>query len=216
MAKPLALKPLIVILFFILIGSVQAQIDDNIMWAAIKIQKNISNKTTLAAVPFLRMKEDISEYQNFSIDLIAKQKLTKGWAVQLLERTWFLPDNKYRQFFFLDVGYGKTINQLKMSSYVRGHYAIDINDRNDSDFLRWKAKLDLLGLKKVQPFLSFEPFFRLNHENEVQRIRYETGVLYKFNKSFNLLLGYRYETTPNVESVGNLNVLLVTVGYLLN
>ena len=76
---------------------------------------------------------------------------------QVLSRVWFLSDNVYRKFLFFDVGYSRKVSQLKVSSYLRAHYALTIKDRKDPDFLRWGTTLSLITFKKVQSFLFVEP-----------------------------------------------------------
>ena len=192
-----------------------SQITDNIVWSSIKVQKNLNPKTSFAIAPIFRFHEDISTYQNMSVDVSAKRKLGKGWSAEILSRTWFIPDQKSRQFLWLDIGYQKKLGILQASSRIRLHYALDINDRNDPDFIRWKTMLMLLNQGKITPFVSIEPWFRLNDGGEFQRIRYEPGVKLDIIDDLNLTMVYRREVSANLEPGSKFNVYVITLAYTL-
>ncbi len=191
-----------------------AQTHDNIIWASVKVQKNINDKTSVSIAPILRINEDITAYQNSSIDVALRQKIAKGWSVQVLSRTWFVPDADIRQFAWFDVAYAKKFEKWSIGSSLRMHYAIDINDNDDPDFLRWKTRAGWTTLGKWEPFVIIEPWLRLNSAWEMQRIRYEPGVTYKFDKSWAFTLIYRREETLNLDPERNFNMYVVTLSYL--
>jgi len=207
----------ILLIFFLLsFGQTSAQVDDNIMWASVVISKNFSSKTSAAFAPILRLEDDISQYQNSSIDLSVKHKFANNCYGQVLSRVWFLPDNVYRKFFFFDVGYSRKVSPLKVSSYLRAHYALTIKDRKDPDFLRWGTTLSLTTFKKVQPFLFVEPFLRLNKQNELKQLRYALGVKLNLAKQLNLTLALRPQTTLNKDKEIKVNHVIVTLAYAVD
>ncbi len=209
------LKYTILLLLLIPMIQVSGQTADNVLWAAFKLHKKLDPKTSVALTPIVRLNDDLSDYQNFSIDLSIKRKIADNWSVQLLERTWFIPDAKIRQFLWFDIIFSKKLKDFNISSSLRLHYALDLYDNKDGDFIRWKTTLKLLSLGKFQPFVSIEPWFGFNGANEFQRIRYEPGMTYKINDRFGLLAMYRREATMNLEPERNFNMLVVTLSYLL-
>ncbi len=206
---------LLIYVFSVSTQHLNAQVDDNIMWAAVKIQKNFNSKTSVTLAPILRLDDDISHYQNSSIDLSVKHKFAKNWYGQVLSRVWFIPENKYRKFFFFDLGYSQKISQFKISSYFRTHYALTIKDRKDADFLRWGTTLSLLTYKKIQPFIFLEPFFRLNGENEFQRLRYALGLKLKPSKQLGITVALRPQTSLNTEPDVKVNHIILTLAYTI-
>ncbi len=190
-----------------------AQTDDNIIWASIKVQKNIDQKTTIAVAPIFRFNEDISNYQNSSIDISAKRKLNKSWSFQILARTWFVPNSKKRQFLWFDLGYNKKFEKFNIGSSLRMHYALDVYDNPDADFIRWKTTFSVLKLGKIKPFIAIEPWLRLNKANNIQRFRIEPGFKYKFNEQIDLLTMYRREASVNLDPEINVNMYVITLSY---
>ncbi|MEM9920344.1 MAG: DUF2490 domain-containing protein [Bacteroidota bacterium] len=193
----------------------QAQIEDNIIWASVKLQKKLDQKTSVFFEPILRLNEDISAYENSSIDIAIKRKILKDFSLQFLARTWFVPDAGDRQFLWLDLSYAKSFKKLKVSSYLRYHWALDIEGRTDADFLRWKANLFFLTKGKLQPFIGIEPWFRLNGAGELQRVRYEPGINYKINKALLLTAKYWWEESINLEPGFKFNIYVITLTYTL-
>ena len=204
---------LVVALFCIPLVS-NAQADDNIVWATLKVNKQINAKTSVSLAPIFRINNDISSYQNISVDVAMRRSFGKGWSGQLLARTWFIPDQKERQFIWLDLTYQKQFQLIKISSFLRYHQALDINERDDPDYLRWKTSL-FYPLGKFSPWVAIEPWLRLNQFGELQRIRYEAGMNCKFDQRMQLMLGYRREESLNLENDFCLNVYLLTLTYSL-
>ena len=200
-------------IFLILIFSKVSAQTDNILWSSFQLQKEISRNTILNIKPIFRFNEDISSYQNMSVDLFAKQKFNKGWSVQLLARTWFIPDQTGRQFLWLDVAHGFKLNQLKIDNRLRYHLALDINDRNDPDYFRWVTKFSLQTKNKITPFFAIEPWLRTNGQNQFQRIRYEPGVNWKIHEDYTLSVLYRREASINLSPVRKTNFLVLNLIY---
>ncbi len=205
---------LVLLAFFCSTTFLQAQTDDNIIWASLKVQKKIDDKTSVSIAPTFRINENISAYQNMSVDAALRRKLGKGWFVQILERTWFIPEAKSnRQFLWFDVAFQKNWEQVRAASSLRLHYAFDLAGRKDADFIRWKTTFGLSNLGKIKPFISIEPWFRLNEGGQFQRMRYEPGFNFQFNKQWSLLLMYRREFSLNLEPSVKVNMFVVTLAY---
>jgi len=208
-------KYLILPLLLFFTTFLNAQVDDNIIWATLKVQKQLNPKTSVAFTPIFRFNEDISNYQNMSIDLSVKRKVAKDWSVQFLARTWFVPEDQDRQFLWLDIIYGKKFKNLQVGSNVRYHFAFDIKDRQDGDFIRWKTTLTLLSLGKFKPLIAIEPWWRLEGFNDFQRIRYEPGIRYDASKSLSFAAVFRREASLNLDPEVAVNMYVLTAAYKL-
>lgn len=90
-------------LLFITIANAQTR--DNITWSSITLQKQLNDRTGIAITPIARNNNHLSSYQNSSIDVSIKRKLTDNWSVKLISRTWFIPENTDWQFIWFDVAY---------------------------------------------------------------------------------------------------------------
>ena len=191
--------------------SLDAQDTDNIMWSSMQITKTLDEKNSIAFKPIMRHHQDISEYQNLSLDASYRRQLGKGWHAQFITRYWFIPDNTNRYFMWYDVGYGKKIKKSKLSSHVRFHNAIDIKDRVDPDFFRWKTKWTFPAMGKFTLEMAIEPWYRVDAINEFVRMRYEPGINYKISDSWIFQAVYRREN--NKGDARDFNVAVINLGY---
>lgn len=206
-------------LIFIFIGLVvnisYSQIKDNINWSSVKLNKSISDNASISIAPIIRFNDHLHSYQNTSLDIAIKQRLAKGWHMQLLSRTWFIPDQPGRQFIWFDVGYNFSLRNFKIASHTRLHLALDINDRNDPDYLRWKSTFSFPSIGGINPFVAIEPWFRLNDNMQLQRMRYEPGFHLSLKDDIKLSLTYRRENSKNLIPTKRFNMYLITLGIQL-
>ena len=203
------------LLFFsfpILLG---AQTDDNILWTKLGVQKAVNQNTTILFAPIVRLNKDFSTYQDFSLDYTIRYKLHKNFAVQLTGRTWFLPDGTNRQFIWPDLMYKKAFQKWQVNSMVRWHYAVDVKEVADSDFIRWKTTFTWLDFGKIQFNVGIEPWLRLNKIRQLQRIRYSTTVKYKFSDQFNIALQWWRQESINLQLQQNVNIFVLGLSYTL-
>ena len=203
------------VFFILFLPTVQSfgQIKDNIIWASIKLDKELSSKSSLYIAPILRLNEDISSYQNTSIDIAFKYNLSAHWHIQLLSRTWFIPDQPRRQFIWMDLGYNDSINKYQIASHIRFHLALDINERDDPDYIRWKSTITFPGIGPIHPIAAIEPWFRINDQMQLQRMRYEPGLKIKIAKETKLSLIYRRENTANLIPNNRFNMYIITLAF---
>ncbi len=202
-------------LLFVPFLQLDAQISDNILWAKLGIQKKLQPKTTVFFAPILRLNDDISAYQDFSLDYAVRQKLNKHFSIQLTGRTWFLRDGRKRQFIWPQVSFANTFEYWKVSSFLRLHYAMDIDDVEDADFLRWKTSLTVLKFAKTQFFTGIEPWLRFNSFNELQRIRYSIGAKQIMSDQLSLSLDWWLQKSINLNPEQNVNIYVLAINYIL-
>lgn len=201
------------LLFFVFLSihNCSAQSTDNITWSSIQLLKNINDQSSYAIKPIIRHHQDVSTYQNSSLDFSYRRKIGKGWYLQGLTRYWFMPDATDRYFLWFDVGYSKDIKKSKLTTFFRYHQAFDIKDRIDPDFLRWKANWTFPSLGAVAPVLGYEIFFRLNSINNVDRVRYEPGIKWRISKTLELSTVYRRENFQNESPKRKFNVGVINL-----
>lgn len=184
--------------------------NDHINWSSFQLQKKLSEKTTVNVKPIFRFNEDMSNFEDMSVDVFASYKLGKGWTAQLASRTWFIPDQKPRQFIWPEVSYGFSKGSLKIDNRLRYHLALDINDRQDSDFLRWSIRF-MYNKGNIKPFLAFEPWLRLDGIEKIQRVRYMPGVSWKLNDTYSISFTYWKQESVNIEPKENTNFWLLNL-----
>ena len=180
--------------FFLLLSLsniISAQTTDNISWFAGKVFYK-TKLYTFSVTPIVRFNDNFSNYQNSSIDVSAKRSFKSNWHLQLLSRSWLMPNRTNRQFLWIDFGYQKQISNLKLATRLRWHHAFDVKEIPDADFIRWKSTLST-KINKVQPFIGIEPWLRINTDKGYRRLRIEPGFKYKISKLFSFTLMYRRE-----------------------
>jgi len=195
--------------------SLSAQTSDNILWSKFTASYDVDQKTRLSFAPITRFNDDFSNYQDISFDYAYRRKLDRGFSLQLTGRTWFLRNGSKRQFIWPQISYANTFDKFKVSSFLRLHYALDINDVVDADFIRWKTDLIYPTHNKLDLFVGLEPWFRLDGNKEWQRMRYSLGFKYKFSKVWNLSLVWWRQESINLEPVNNVNIYVLNLSYLI-
>jgi len=185
----------IVLIFIFKISDISAQ-DDNILWASARIQTSFDENWSGAFRPIVRYDQDISNYTDFSTDFSLKYKMDDRWAVQFLDRHWFVQDATDRHFLWVEVQRAdKWSDRWSTSSHLRLHYAMDIRDRVDPDFIRWDTKIKY-SFKKVTPFIGQETFYRID-ELGLNRIRWQLGVSYPITSDIKMINTFWLEDFSN-------------------
>lgn len=201
--------------FFINASSLSAQTTDNILWAGVQVKQKLNDKTLWAAKPILRLNDNLSAYQNWSIDVMIQHKFTQQLSARFLHRTWFLPDEVYRHFFWFDLMQAKTVGAIKWSNQIRFHYAADVGERRDGDFIRFQTQVALMNLGKVRPFIGVEPWFQMNDFQRWQRARYQIGISYQLSQQWSVSSVLWREEWWNNAPNPNFNIWLLTLAYQL-
>lgn len=191
---------------------------DNTSWTSISFSHAIDDNWTAVLKPIHRSFEDLGTYQNSSLDYIIRRKWNGNYASQILGRTWFIPNGTNRQFIFIDFLQSLSVGDapLKWKNRYRLHIAFDIEERIDADFFRFDSQLTLSKPWKVIPFISAEPFFRLDGDNkEIQRIRYIVGGKWKINDGLSLSGQYWRESYYNNNTNPDINIWVLNLGFKL-
>ncbi len=188
---------------------------DNVLWSFTKFSFKIDEKWKSDITPIYRFNDDISQFQNASLDYSITRKITKRWNASALGRTWLIPNQRPRQFIWFYVNYNmpEFIPNLKISHNIKFHGALDINDREDPDFLRYKITTAYpLFDNRWRPFAAIEPFFQFN-ENNIQRWRSELGVNYSANNTINFIGFLRREDYIQKGKERALNIWMAGIQY---
>jgi len=177
------------------------------------LRYQITEKTRFDFKPIIRFNEDISNYQNSSIDISIHHKLDKGWSIQFLSRTWFIADTTNSQFLWWDIAHQIKTKSVSITNRVRMHLSLNLNNVNPADFLRFQTTLAPNVKWKIKPFINFEPWWQLDNENAFRRIRYEPGLRYSFGDHVSLTTVYRRQDSIGIEPPNKQNHYVLTLLY---
>lgn len=166
----------------------QEDISDNILWSGMQLRKAWGDGWSGQLQPIFRFNQDIGAYANSSIDYSIRRNMGKDWYVQLIGRTWFMPNRGDRQFIWTDIGKSFKIPALSLSvsNRLRWHLALDINDNFDADFLRLLVQLVPTTSWKLKPTFAVETWYQFNAANTITRLRINPGLRYRFNDEISL------------------------------
>ncbi len=192
--------------------AMQAQTADNIMWAKASLNHSINAKTSASFAPILRLNEDFTNYQNFSLDYSLKYKLNSIFSAHLIGRTWFLPGGTQRQFIWPQISAAKSFDNLNLSSYARWHKALDIDEVVDADFFRWKTSLTWSASDKLKLFTGVEPWWRLDSDvKDIQRTRYSLGAKYIISDKLSVAIDWWRQVDVNT----TVNIFVPHLAYII-
>lgn len=164
----------------------QAQYDFG-AWNSFSLNMKLNDMITMKARPIIRHNDDLSSFNNSSIDISMHFKFNKNWNAMILERHFFIPDGPDREFLFFDLthktGFG---NNFSISNRIRYHFALDLS-RLDPDFIRYQPTLSYGGGKKLKPFVAIDAWLRLTGgPTEWSGSRYILGANYNFTDKLGL------------------------------
>lgn len=208
------MRYLLCLVVLLLVSGVFGQAD-NQSWSSFTFKINVNDKSHVIIKPIIRHFDNISTYQNSSIDVAYSRKLGAGFSGQFLARQWFLPNDDKRTFWWIDLAHNLSINAGSISNRLRYHHSIDIDDIPSEDFIRYMLtytpKLDWA----IQPFIAIEPWFRVNDSNRFERIRYEPGISWAFEDGYSLKFVFRREETLNLDPGSKQNQFVLNMTKVL-
>lgn len=203
----------LIVFFFVGIIGLQAQTDFG-TWSSVSLTK-AHGKMSYTAKPIVRLNQDFKNYNNASIDLIVKRKLSDRWTASFLERYWWLDDGVNRNFWFIDIAYAVPVSEkISVSQYIRWHIAQDI-EIDDPNFLRWHPSMTIKTDSKIKPYIGAELFFRIDGINEPQRTRLKIGGTYSVSSNLSILMRLWREDSFNVANTRTDYIIELNVGYKL-
>lgn len=182
--------------FFAILQTASAQNVDHTNWSFAKFSFKANEKWRVDITPMHRFHKNLTTYQNSSLDLHFKRVMPHNLMVGFFSRTWLIPEQRPRQFVWFDLFHTIPTNEfpIKFNQRLRWHIGLNINDRIDSDFIRYQFNSTYpIANNKLRFFVGPELFFRLNTVNEIERLRIDYGVNIAANKNLNFFLFMRRE-----------------------
>lgn len=208
--------PFLALLVTLLLGTltIQAQ-DTNLTWSGFDLRVPIDAKSRIGIKPIVRHDLNGDGYQNSSIDLVYQRSFGNGYFGQFLHRTWWLPDARYRLFFWFDVGKTWNFNKFSFTQKFRLHHARDVNEIFDADFVRSFSVLTYPISENIKLTLNLEPWLSLNDDIEINRYRIEPGFQWSIADQWTLAAVYRRQSDFRLEPQNNQNHIVWTMIYKL-
>jgi len=206
------------VFFLALFGRTVSAQSQDILWAVQNAIIPFSDQWSVQVKPIIRMDEGYTELLNASVDLSLHYKASKRWSFMILNRTFHIPDAGIRNFIFLDAKftYSEKGFPFAYRSYLRYHLAFDIHDRMDPNFLRINNDFRPNLKSKIIPLVGIEPFFQLDGVNNINRVRYKVGFVWKFRPNANFNVQYWQEQFYNISPSRLNRILVVTMNHTID
>lgn len=187
----------------------------NLTWSGLDLSIPINDRSQIDIKPIIRHNLDGEGYQNTSLDIFYRRSFDHGFFGQVLTRMWFMPEARYRLFLWLDVGRKWTIKQATLRQKFRLHYAVDVNDNFDGDFIRSFTAISHPLSHSLTASLSLEPWLSLNDDIQISRYRIEPGMAYNLSDVWRIKFVYRWQSDFREVPINNQNHLVTTLIYKL-
>jgi hypothetical protein len=192
----------LILLFICIIASgtltIHAQQKDAGLWTSVTVEHQVTRKISVSVSEQLRMYQNISDIDQFFTDLGAQYELSESFRVSLNYRLSSTNQQSYfmtRHRFYVDLSYRYKLKPLVIGLRQRVQRQVEaLNSSENGKIPEWysrtrlSVKLDLN--KKYSPYISSEIYYvidNLKEEDKVfDKIRYEAGFDYKFNRRHSL------------------------------
>lgn len=208
---------LIMLVFLFICFKSNAQINEN-TWLNhfINLKKN---KWTLSLRVTERLDVDIKKIEinrhiNTFTDLALIKSLPKNFGIKLLTRRFFNPKPaKGVSFIWVDIIHKFNYKTITFKNLLRYHGALDLYDVQNADFIRYIPNIAYKYSKSSSIFIQSDVFFQLNGFNKPTRIRYQTGINHKLNKTSSISLQYWREPSLNISPKIISNIYVFTLAH---
>ena len=208
-----------VILSIGLIGIVSilnAQIStDTELWTGGTFELRLNKKFRVDLKEQFRLNDTISSMKSTFTEIGLRYKIDKHFAVKGSYRFTIKPTKDNRSRLSLDAYY----NWSKKKFPLAIQYRLRFQDTKESNtgskftYLRNKITVDYNLTKIVDPFLSYERYYRFNQKNEFRVWRFTAGLDWRLAKKIDLTTFYRYQKEINVKNPGAQHIIGIMLTY---
>ena len=190
---------------------------DAILWIGPAITKDLDDNFSAKVWHVTRINENVSTYQNNFAEAFLNYKLNDvhgfgvGYRLTFLELGEVFPD---AHWIMADYKLKAPVSELlTIKNRLRYQHALDVQDLAAADFLRNILFLVPKTHLKIKPFVGIEPWFQLNGENNINRLRYEFGFNFKFMENFNYMMKYSREDIIALNPVPTNHIIFAILTY---
>ncbi|EAR01338.1 DUF2490 domain-containing protein [Maribacter sp. HTCC2170] len=217
---------LLILAIFVTNISVGQEANDVAFWSSIKIGYEPNKDWEFALEGQLRLKEDISELDEYFPELTVTRKLVKGLKLGLGARYVFFNDNRgsiqgtenhFR--FHTDLSYKHDIHDLTLRYRIRYQNKNELGvSEADGDIPIQRVRLKL-GVEynipnwKLDPEIAGEIFsrFKKGEESEFDKYRITLSTSYKIKRAGKIGAFYRLER--DIQSIDRWSIYIIGLKY---
>lgn len=206
------------ILLFICLAGIKntyAQATDIELWTGGALNLKVHERFSTDIEQVVKFNDTITHFKSAFSELGAKFKLNRWLSLGANYRYIENPPRKNAQRFSADVFFnlGKKGFPLSFHYRVRIQHEVRISNKNTEDYLRNKFSLHYNFSKPVDPYISFEPFFRLNGKNEIRVTRYAVGLNWRIIENLHLVSFYMFQKDVNIKRPDKSHIIGLMLSY---
>lgn len=186
---------------------------DTELWTGGALNLRLSKAFRMEVEEQLRFKDTVSSLKNALTEIGLRYKLNKYFAFKGNTRWISRPGKKNRYRLSLDAYFRWSKKKFPLSASYRLRFqnTHTFISRKNSTYLRNKISLDYNLSRIVDPFCSYELYYRFNAKNEFRVKRFTFGMDWRLHKRMHLATFYRIQDKINIKVPERQNIF----GFML-
>lgn len=192
-------------LIFSFIGSSfgQNELVDTELWTGIAVKMKLNKKWKIELEEQFRFRDTLKTFKSSFTELSGRYRFNKRFSLKgsyrYSVRNGERQRNRSRISLFGYYQWDK--KKYPISIQLRLGIQNDFEEYNGQllTYTRSRIKITYKSLDLLEPFISYESFYRFNSKNEFRTNRFTGGASYEINKRWDLGGFYRVEQEINVD-----------------
>ncbi len=202
------------LLFVLILSGVyafaSAQESDLQLWTGPVVKYNLNDKFRLELEQQFRFNENISQYDYTFTEFAIRYKVFKYLDMKALYRHSFISEgqtgseldeyDKSRVAVNASTGTEIFNTGIKVGYRITYQHSWENTTLIASNYFRNRFDVDYNLSKLVDPYASYESYYRLDDKNEFRQNRYTFGLTWKVSDKLDIDSFYRYQNEINVKN----------------
>jgi hypothetical protein len=221
------MKKLIIILLLTGVYAIaDAQVKDVQLWTGPVVKYNITKKFRLDFEQQFRFNQNISHYNFTFSEFGIRYSVFKYLDLKAIYRYTFIPaqpvltnvseNDKSRLAFDASTGVKIFNTGLKVGYRIRYQDSWDNKTKVSSHYIRNRFDIGYNLSKLVDPYASYDSYFRLDGKNKYRQNRFVFGLNWRITKNLGIDSYYLYQKEVNVNHPQTDFVLGLGIVYTIN
>ena len=196
------------------------------LWIGPSVKYNINNKFRVEFEQEFRFNEKISRYDFTFSEFALRYKVFKYLDLKTIYRHSFIPDgqtgsilqeyDKSRVSFNGSTGTKIFETGIKVGYRLMFQHSWENTTKIVSNYIRNRFEIDYNLCKLVDPYASFESYYKLDGKNEFRENRFTFGLTWKVNDKLDIDSFYRYQYELNVKNPETDIIIGIGATYTFN
>jgi hypothetical protein len=203
-----------------------AQSKDVRLWIGPVVKYNINERFRVEFEQEFRFNENISKYDYTFSEFALRYKVFNYLDMKTIYRHSFIPEgqtgslleeyDKSRISFNASTGTEIFETGIKVGYRLMYQHSWENTTKIVTNYLRNRFEIEYNLSKLVDPYITYENYYRLDDKNEFRQNRYTFGLTWKVSDKLDIDSFYRYENEINVKNPESDIIIGIGVIYVIN